>query len=208
MKIYAISGLGADARVFARLQKRLGNLQVIDWKRPETDESLLHYARRMADEIDRSQPFVLLGLSFGGVVAQEICQFLKPDKLILLSSLQSAHELQPLIKLIKYTGLAAQLPLSFFRPPLFLCKWYFGTRDEVLLNGLIRDMDLELVKWSILQLLAWKAPTTHVETIRIHGTDDRLLYFVAGAIAVQGGHHFMVHDKAGEVADIIIESLQ
>ena len=89
MKIYAIPGLGADARVFANVQRYLP-LTIIDWKPNEANESIENYAGRMASEIPKNEPFILLGLSFGGVIAQEICRILKPEKLILLSSI--AHQ--------------------------------------------------------------------------------------------------------------------
>jgi esterase/lipase len=207
MKIYAISGLGSDDRVFTRLQKHI-DFEVIAWKNPLPKEPLSDYAKRMAEEIDDPNPFILMGLSFGGVVAQEICQFLKPEKLILLSSLRHQDELQPLIKLVKNLGIVEHVPLPVLRPPFLLAKYYFGAEDTEMLKGLIADMDLELVKWSIIALLNWKAKPVEVETIRIHGTADRLLYHQEDAIPVEDGHHMMVHDMAEEVGELLKSALQ
>lgn len=202
MKIYAISGLGADDRVFANLKKYM-DLDVIAWKKNLVNESLEEYAKRMTAEIDTSEPFILLGLSFGGVVAQEICKFLRPEKLILLSSLRHQDELQILIKIAKGMGVVEHIPTTLFRPPLPLCKLYFGSDDTEMLKGLIKDMDLDLVKWSIIQLLNWKAKPLNIEPVRIHGTADRLLYYQQDALPIEGGHHFMVYERAEEVARVI-----
>ena len=206
IRIYAISGLGADESVFANLRQFI-DLEVIAWKKNKPAESLQDYAKRMADDIDAKEPFILLGLSFGGVLAQEISHFLKPEKLILLSSLRHENELQTLIKLIKKAGIVEHLPLALFRPPLPLCKWYFGTDDTTLVKDLIDRMDLELVKWSIIQLLNWKSKPLSLEPIRIHGTADRLLYYQKDAMPIEGGGHFMVHDRAGEVHELLSMAL-
>lgn len=202
MKIYAISGLGADDRVFYHLRKLI-DLEFIAWKKNKANETLQEYAIRMATDIDATKPFALLGLSFGGVVAQEICQFLKPEKLILLSSLRHQDELQILIKIIKATHVVEHIPLPFFKPPIALCRYYFSTNDTKMLKELIDAIDLELVKWSIIQLLAWQAKPLAIVPIRIHGTADRLLYYQDDAYPVECGGHFMVYDKAPEVADIM-----
>lgn len=206
MKIYAIPGLGADKRVFANLQQYLP-LCIIDWKPNEPHESVEHYARRMASEIAEDEPFILLGLSFGGVIAQEICRFLKPEKLILLSSIAHQNELQTFFKLVYKSGVLQLAPPIFYRPPVAVCQWYFGTKETAMIEALLADLDLELAKWSVLALMNWKCQPISVPIIRVHGTADRLLLYQQDAIAIQDGSHFMVIDKAEAVAIAIKKAL-
>ena len=80
MKLYTISGLGADEKV---LEKLTFNPEIevvhIPWLIPEENEDFHHYVSRMANTIDHSEPFYLLGYSFGGIIVQEIHK-LKPAK--------------------------------------------------------------------------------------------------------------------------------
>lgn len=194
--------MGADGRVFAQLNQ-LCPLDIIEWKPALNNESIESYAKRMAAEIDTMQPFNLLGLSFGGVVAQEMLRFVNPEKLILLSSIAHQDELQELFKLVHKSGVLHLWPHNFFKPPVVLCKWYFGTDDTEMVKTILNDSDTELIKWSVLQLMKWEKKPHDVPTIRIHGTSDRLLHYHPSALPVEGGTHFMVADRASDVAQLI-----
>jgi len=198
MNIYAIPGLGADGRVFKNLHPK-HTLSIIEWKPAEVDETIEHYAQRMAADIDTSEPFILLGLSFGGVMAQEVVQFVKPQKLILLSSIAHQEELQDLFKLVHKSGVLNLWPHNFYKPPVALCKWYFGTDDSELVRTILHDSDTELIKWSVLKLMAWQKKPNDIPTLRVHGTNDRLLHYHESAFPIEGGTHFMVVDRAAEI---------
>lgn len=206
MKIYAIPGLGADSRVFNNLKLDLP-LHVVEWKLPEPKESIEHYAGRMAAEIDATEPFILLGLSFGGVMAQEVVRLVKPEKLILLSSIVHQDEMQALFKLIYKSGVLDLWPSSFYKPPIPVCKYYFGTDDTELIKTILNDSNNDLLKWSAINLMAWEKKPNELEVIRIHGTADRLLLYHPSAIPIEGGTHFMVLDRAEEISKIINQHL-
>lgn len=81
MKLYCISGLGANQKAFKFLKFPDGIEPVfIEWLIPERGETLVHYTQRMAKNIDTSEDFALLGLSFGGIIVQEMNRFLSPKK--------------------------------------------------------------------------------------------------------------------------------
>ncbi|MCB0397263.1 MAG: hypothetical protein KDD36_11445 [Flavobacteriales bacterium] len=84
-KLYLISGLGADSRLYSRLQLPGLDVQFIEWLVPSDDETMNHYARRMAECITADPgEFYLGGTSFGGMVATEIAKFHSPAKLMLI----------------------------------------------------------------------------------------------------------------------------
>jgi len=64
MKIYAIPGLGADKRVFEYLHLDY-ELVALEWIQPQKRENLKNYALRLAKSIDTSEPYGILGVSFG-----------------------------------------------------------------------------------------------------------------------------------------------
>ena len=65
--VYCIPGMGVDRRLFKNIKLQQGELRFIEWLEPQRDESLASYAQRLSAQIDRSGPFALLGVSFGGI---------------------------------------------------------------------------------------------------------------------------------------------
>ncbi|RZJ29312.1 MAG: alpha/beta hydrolase, partial [Chryseobacterium sp.] len=70
-KIYIFSGLGVDRRVFDNIDFGDLNVEFIDWIIPLTNEAIEIYAERISRKIISENP-ILIGLSFGGMVAVEI----------------------------------------------------------------------------------------------------------------------------------------
>ncbi len=71
MRIFAISGLGADKRVFKYL-KINSKIVVIEWIRPLKNERIDNYAKRLIKDTKIDKNDCILGVSFGGLVAVEI----------------------------------------------------------------------------------------------------------------------------------------
>ena len=94
MKAYFISGLGADKKAFQKIKLPSGYESVyLDWIPPQKNESLGNYARRFSSLIKNDDAFILIGLSFGGMLASEIARLRRPMKTIIISSLASSNEL-------------------------------------------------------------------------------------------------------------------
>ena len=95
--IYLISGLGADERVFSRLEFPAGyETHFLPWIQPLTPtEPIEEYAARMARRILHPNP-VLLGLSFGGMMSIEIARHIPVERVVLLSSVKQKQELPTL----------------------------------------------------------------------------------------------------------------
>ena len=92
MKIYAFSGLGTDERIFRQLALD-HELIPVKWINPLPKEKLSSYAQRLGEQIDQSEPFALLGVSFGGMLVSELVKTLNPEKVILISSASTRFEL-------------------------------------------------------------------------------------------------------------------
>ena len=90
-KIYFVSGLGADQRVFQKL--KLSGYQAIhiQWVEPESQESIAEYTQRLISQIKSEKP-IIIGLSFGGIIAVEIAKQIKTEKVILISSTKNQQE--------------------------------------------------------------------------------------------------------------------
>lgn len=212
MKCYCISGLGADKRVFKDLDFGLPLIH-IEWITPKANESLKSYSKRLSKQINNSEPFVLLGLSFGGLIACEISQILNPVQTILISSLTSKSDLSLLFRLIGKIRLHRIIPSYFMRPPMFLAYWFFGISQndcKKLLKNIIGDTDLHFFKWSIDKLLRTKFIPTPSKLLRIHGTKDRLIPATEAQNThwIKDGGHFMIIQKSEEINNIISKAIQ
>jgi surfactin synthase thioesterase subunit len=115
MKIYNISGLGANEFVFENLafpqEFQMVNLP---WIQPLQNETIFSYAERMASIIDDSEPFALMGLSFGGIMVQEIARIKRPQKLILISTIKHEIEKPWIISVNTKVPIYKKIPNVFF----------------------------------------------------------------------------------------------
>ncbi|MCC6838309.1 MAG: alpha/beta hydrolase, partial [Bacteroidia bacterium] len=86
MNIYCIPGMGVNERLFRNLKLEGCRIHYIKWLTPFKNETLQQYAIRLSEQIDQSQPFCLIGVSFGGLCAIEISKKLNPAQTFLVSS--------------------------------------------------------------------------------------------------------------------------
>lgn len=206
MKIYGISGLGADERVFKYLSLK-HEIIPLNWIKHDKNESLEHYASRLAAKIDANEDFGVLGVSFGGLVAVEISKILNPKVTILISSVETKNELGFVIKGLGKMKVVKYLPSKIFNPPKKIAHFLFGTENKELLNKILDDTDLDFTKWAVNKLLNWKNTTHLSSVIKISGTNDKLLppTKTDNTILIEKGEHFMIVDKAKEISEIINE---
>lgn len=209
MKVYGISGLGADMRVFNFLKLDY-SITPIEWIEPRKKETLYDYSIRLSNKIDTKSKFILLGVSFGGIVATEISKQLKPTLTILISSAEKESEIRPIFRFIAKIGLLRILPSTCFRPPKFIAHYLFGTKNKKLLNEIIKDTDLKFTKWAVIQLTIWNNQKTVRNIIRIHGTNDKLipLKSLNDGELIEKGEHFMIVDRANEISNIINKKIK
>jgi pimeloyl-ACP methyl ester carboxylesterase len=213
MNIYFISGLGADRRAFERIHlPEKYKVHYIDWLEPQQNESLAHYAERMAKDIHKKEAFALVGLSFGGIIAIEISTLYKASCVILISSISNKNELPWFYKALGKVNLHQTKFMHLFKQNHELLHWFFGTKAKRLkeyLNQMIEQTSVNYLQWSLTQILNWKQKEKMQNVLHLHGTEDKLFpvrYCKADKI-IQGGGHFMVITHAKEISEIITEHL-
>ncbi|MBV7441561.1 alpha/beta hydrolase [Weeksellaceae bacterium TAE3-ERU29] len=210
MKTYFISGLGGDETAFERLTINSEFEPLfIDWKIPEKNEDILHYAKRMANEINDNEPFILVGYSFGGIIAQEINRLISPEKTILISSVKNREELSPFIQMVSKTGIHKVTPISFFTSDGFLSYAFFRKmydRKMPLLKKYFNVRDPYYLKWSINQSVNWQPKHQPIEKLyHIHGDKDIVfpIKYIKNAEIIKNGTHLMPIQKHKQVSDIL-----
>jgi pimeloyl-ACP methyl ester carboxylesterase len=204
---YLIPGLGADERVFCRLRLP-GTTRVLPWLPPQSPtEPLAHYASRLAELVPQSQLCWLVGVSFGGLLAQEIGRLRPLVRVVLISSLGCPHDLPPLLRLARATGLHRLLPFGLLRWLPRLAQWFFGARggsEYRLLRQILHDTDPVFARWATTQLLNWCGPGLPT-AVRLHGTHDRLLPPGATHIdhPMPSAGHFLIVSHAAQVSQVL-----
>ncbi|MDO7851144.1 alpha/beta hydrolase [Hymenobacter convexus] len=203
---YLIPGLGADERVFQFLQLS-GTVHVLRWLPPQSPaEPLPHYTARLAAAVPATQPCWLVGVSFGGVLAQEVAALRPLARVVLISSFISPRELPWVGRLARATGIYRLVPTQLLPLLPRVAQWFFGARnggEYRLLRQILRDTDAVFTRWAIARLLEWPG-RPWLPVVRIHGTTDRLL--PAGAALSQHalpGGHLIIISQAAEISRIL-----
>ncbi len=213
--IYFVPGLAASPEIFEFLQfpEDEFELHFLEWLIPLTaHESLEAYAKRMSDLVLEKNP-VIVGVSFGGIMVQEMSKHLHPKKTIIISSVKNRNELSKALKLIQKLKIYKLFPskmieniemFSFLavgetsKTRLKLYKKYFTVRDRVYLN------------WSIYNVLHWQQTKPLKNILHIHGTADAIFSFkyINDCIPIEKGTHIMIINRAKTISKIIIDSLK
>lgn len=211
MNIYLLSGLGADYRAFQRVHFPGYNPVFIKWIAPLKDESISDYAKRLSFQVKDERP-VLIGLSFGGMVAVEISKFMKPRALILISSARSGSDLHPSFAFLIKVKVLKLIPEFLLKKSNFILESLMGIsqkKDKQILAEIIADTDVSFLMWALNAMSKWKNKVLPEHLIEIHGTADRLIPFrkTENMNAIDGGGHLMILDKAEAIQKIILDYL-
>jgi pimeloyl-ACP methyl ester carboxylesterase len=209
MRIYCISGLGTDKRVFQKLVFPAGYHVVhVVWIQPNRRETLSSYMLRLLKQIDSGEPFILIGLSFGGMVASELLKSIQPVKTIIISSATSKYQIPWYFRFLGQLRLQYLIPDFIFKQPNFIFYWIFSAKDfatKQLLDTILKDTSPSLVKWSMTKIATWQQSERCQNIFHIHGTNDRLLPIDKSNVdaVIEGGGHLMVYDRSEAISDII-----
>lgn len=212
--IYLIPGVGADSRIFQNLQLP-ENCEVvhIKWVAHKPNEDLKSYVKRLLPQIKKDTVPVLIGMSFGGIVAVELAKLVKPHKTFLISSIKSKEE-----RPIKFS-LLRRLPIHRFVPGNLVARlnfwwnWALGDltkRDKKMIYEMIADINIPFNEWAAHKAITWQNCEVPSDVIHIHGTNDTIfphIYVGADAHLIKGGTHWMVVNRAKEISNIIKNEL-
>jgi pimeloyl-ACP methyl ester carboxylesterase len=208
LKAYFISGLGADKKAFQRIKLPACYESIyLDWITPEKDESLTNYARRFSSLIKNDDAFILIGLSFGGMLACEIAKFRNPLKTIIISSIGCSNELPWYFKRAASMGLHKYVPVKLLKAGTIL-KNIMGTKskeDKAIIIDYAKTADPSLVRWSIHAIVNWDQPQRVPGVIHLHGSSDHMLplKYTRPDYVIKNGGHLMIFNKADEVNKIL-----
>jgi pimeloyl-ACP methyl ester carboxylesterase len=202
--IYVIPGLGCTEHLFHYTKVSGYELKILQWPPPEHQDTLATYAEKFIEQIDTSQTVNLMGVSFGGMICAELSQKIKTNKVVLISSCQTRKEIPWPIRFLKYAPLHLAIPERWMRYFAFNARWILGFMRDFVPHfmTMIRQMPPNYFRYTIHYIVTWSKETKNSKIIRIHGTNDKLLWYqnVSNVtFTVKNGSHAMVLYQANEV---------
>ncbi len=211
ISLYFIPGLAANTRIFEYLNLPDGwNLHYLDWMPPESkSETLDHYARRMAERVNDPQG-ILVGVSFGGVVVQEMEKYLDPKRIIIISSIKSKFEMPARMRFAGYTGAHRILPTGLISHIEKYEKYAFGNllkKRVKLYKKYLGIRDDNYLQWAIHRIVTWDREHPGDGIVHIHGTADAVFPAknIRNFIPVENGTHIMILNKARTISKILTQ---
>ena len=199
--VYFMPGLAASATIFERIElpKETFEVYLLEWFVPEKQETLQSYALKMAEKVTHKDA-VLIGVSFGGILVQEMAQFLILKKIIIVSSVKSNSELPRRMKLAKTTKAYKLLPTSLLGNLELLIKYAFGDVIKQRLKLYERYLHMrnkEYLDWAIEQVICWNRVEVDPNVIHIHGDEDEVFPSknIKNFVNVKRGTHLMILNR-------------
>lgn len=206
-KVYFISGLGADKRAFSFLDLSFCEPIFIDWIPPQKKESLSHYAMRLKEQINDANPIVV-GVSFGGMLATEMAKSDDSLKAIIISSNKIKSEFPKRLLAGKLIPVYKWIPASLLKKAALFRRLFFGLKGEKqkqIFHQILNDTDTRFTKWAIYSIMHWNNNTIPKNLVHIHGTADKLLPYrlVKADFSIQRGTHLMIMNNADEISVLL-----
>ena len=208
--VYFITGLGASNRSFHFLDVSFCNAVFVELPKIESGEKLEQYALKVRRLIPDEHPMIV-GLSFGGMLAVEMAKQDPLTQVILISSIRSSRQFPGYMRLGIYLPLYRWMPGSWQKK----CKNIFqgiigrteGEAYKEIQDLILKESDPKVTAAIIDMILRWKSKTIPPNIIHIHGTADRTLPYrkVTADYTIEGGTHLMIMDRAEEITEILRE---
>ncbi len=200
--VYFLPGLAANSSIFKHIQldTNVFEMHFLEWMIPFDDESISEYAIRFCKKINHENA-ILVGVSFGGIIAQEMNLVYDFKKIIIISSVKARHELPLHLQLAGKTKVYKLLPTSLFAQNIdLLSKYAFGkpiVKRLDLYKQYLSITDKRYLDWAIKQVVSWNQETSDPNLVHIHGDQDIIFPIenMKNCIIVEGGTHIMILNR-------------
>ncbi len=199
--VYLMPGMAANPLIFEGLALPENFvIHYLEWLLPKEKESLNSYCKRLSTKIKGSN-IILIGVSFGGIIVQEISKIISVKKTIIISSVKTKKELPFMMTIGKSTGLYKYVPVNWIYNVESLAKFVFGPSIKKKI-GLYRKYlsvrDEHYLRWCIDKIINWDNEKVPKNLIHIHGSLDLVFpsVYISNAILVKNATHAMILTKA------------
>lgn len=200
--VYFMPGMAASSTIFERilLPEEQFEMHLLEWVLPLDNETLQEYAERIALDI-KHENAVLIGVSFGGVLVQEMGKMVNAKKVIIISSVKSNAEFPRRMKLAKTIKAYKVFPTGWAQNVELLAKLPFGegkmNQRLKLYEKFLSMRDKKYLDWALEKIILWDRTEPDEKVIHIHGDADEVFppKNIKNFIPIKGGTHIMIINK-------------
>lgn len=199
--VYFMPGLAASSAIFERITLPESQFEMIflEWEIPLNNESLSDYSKRISQKIVHEHS-ILIGVSFGGILVQEMAKYVNAKKVIIISSVKSNLEFPTRMKVAKITKTYKLIPTTLISHIESLLVLPFGQKINErlkLYKKFLCVRDKRYLDWALEKIVLWDRTIADATVMHIHGDQDDVFPIenIANCIVVKGGTHAMILTK-------------
>jgi pimeloyl-ACP methyl ester carboxylesterase len=200
--VYFVPGMAASPLIFEyiKLPEDRFEMFFLEWMIPNDGESLKQYSARMAERIKHDNP-VLIGVSLGGLVVQEMADVIKTRKVIIISSAKCNKEFPRRMKFAKLTKIYKTFPTRMIQNVDAVRKLFPGNnvlnRRLDLYEKYLAVRDKKYLDWAFKVVIEWDREVPNPDVIHIHGDADGVfpVRYIKNYVPVKGGTHIMIINR-------------
>lgn len=199
--VYFMPGMAASSKIFENISLPIEEFEMffLEWEIPFQNETLKDYAKRMTSKINHKNP-ILIGVSFGGILVQEMAEFIEVKKIIIISSVKKNNEFPNRIKIAKSTKVYKLIPIRLILRFVKIAKFNFGNKiiERIKLYEIYLSVrNPYYLEWAFEQIVMWDRKVSNNKIIHIQGDQDQVFPIknIQNCIIVKGGTHIMILNK-------------
>lgn len=200
--VYFVPGLAAGPLIFEniKLPEDKFEVHILEWLVPMDNEPLKDYVIRMAESVTNENP-VLIGISFGGIIVQEMAEMVNARRVIIISSVKCNKEFPRRMRFARVTHLYNIFPTRMMQNVERLARWFKGNsfiaKRLRLYEKYLSVRDKKYLDWAFKNVITWGRAEPDPKVVHIHGVADEVFpsKYLNGFIPIEGGTHIMIINK-------------
>jgi pimeloyl-ACP methyl ester carboxylesterase len=210
--IYLFPGQGSDCRLFKYIEFPYDTVHM-ELPVPLKKTTLGQYAREFIPLIDTARPFILMGVSLGGMICSELADTLEPVKIIVISSAKCRQELPGRYRFQRSIPLNKILPKGMIKwGAKILAPMVEPARklDKDFFHAMIDAKDPVYLKRTVDMVVNWDKGDYDNRIIHIHGDNDHTLPHrnIKYDYLIENGTHMLVYIRGEEINKLINKILR
>jgi pimeloyl-ACP methyl ester carboxylesterase len=211
--VYLFPGEGSDERIFSKISFDTNYRVVhVELPTPDSGASMQTYAKAISAQIDTSESFIFIGVSFGGMICSELADYMKPEKIIIISSAKCRSELPHRYRFQRIVPLNKLVPEKLVKSGARFLQPIVEPDRELhaeIFNSMLAGKSPTYYKRTVNLILNWKREKPHSNIIHIHGTNDHTLPIrnIKADYVIEGGSHMMTLTRGEEIDKLIHQIL-
>lgn len=205
MNLYLIPGMGADHRLFSKLDLQPHTVHLLDWVPAGDEMTISDYASLMLDRVKTENDNVFIGVSMGGIVALEMAKISRPRAVVLISAPAASREFSNLLKWGRHLHIDKWISARMLKKlsAVFEVAMQFQSREgKILFREMLKSCDEDFLKWSIGAVLNWESVEKPKKFIQLVGDKDIVfpLWKMNAPVVVPNAGHLAVFESAENVS--------